>query len=767
MVKLDFQYDFGSGFYSGGPPRNWKALQIQLVFALLASNQAREQQLQSLTLEFVLEEAKRIRDYKANGLLSGTGILEGPGFRIFIGDAHLLIFDGCIDTVDKSFSVQGDMVTCTIKESGRIDWLNDVAQSITFEYLTSLTPGSPGYLSRAEYKQTPYAISTIPDFTQAALLSVSLFVIIKESVDVVARIASLIARAISQSMSWLQLIGTIIEIVLYLLYLIAIIAASARLMQQIADNLLQPKKTKLCMREQDLFKKFLEFFGLNYVSSIHGVGTAPGYNGRYINATWMPSKIRIPDGDPSVIDSLFKRPADETTNPKSYGYYDGTAKAFYEDMCSTYDGIGVIRGNNFYFENRYNFNNVSPFQLPNEGVTGNTFNYPEPYGTNADEISLVYILRAQKDDQEINTYNDYTGSYAIAQTRQNIVRNKKNLLARGATNVDLPFALARRKIAYTRVEKAMLELFSRFGNFINDIGNGVDEVNDKLNSWLPSIVSSENVGFSNTQVSFLYNFIRQPDGGIFTGPIAIISAILGSDGLPIIPSVTIPNFGNDRIGWMLLSNDFIGVPKRFIGVQSGDDWLIDENNSAGTYLTISNTTLNGIFTGTIIGVFGATTCTGTVTSGIVAITASAGGIGPGAGIVNGTIAGITGTFTAYVTGATAGGTFTGIGGMSSSTMSAVSTQGWGGCKSLMEDFHVLNMLDHNQYITYRDKRFKMSVADYLQIADNNVLKTPDGRLGKFEKIMYDLHNDQAISVDYRVKQRYTNNFTTTISTDGG
>lgn len=767
MVKLDFQYDFGSGFYSGGPPRNWKALQIQIIFALLASDQSRQQQLQSLTLEFVLEEAKRIRAYKNNGLLSGTGILEGPGFRIFIGDTHLLIFDGCIDTVDKSFSVQGDMVTCTIKESGKIDWLNDVAQSITFEYLTSLAPGSPGYISRADYKQTPYAISTIPDFTQAALLSVSLFVIIKESVDVVARIASLITRAISQSLSWLQLVGTIVEIVLYLLYLIAIIAASARLMQQIADNLLQPKKTKLCMREQDLFKKFLEFFGLNYVSSIHGIGTAPGYNGRYINATWMPSKIRIPAGDPSVIDSLFKRPADETTNPKSYGYYDGTAKAFYDDMCSTYDGIGVIRGNNFYFENRHNFNNVSPFQIPNEGFVGNTFNYPEPYGTNADEIPLVYILRSQKDDQEINTYNDYTGSYAIAQTRPNIIRNQKNLLSRGATNVDLPFALARRKVGYTRVEKALLELFSRFGNFINDIGNGVDEINDKLNSWLPSIVSSENVGFSNTQVSFLYNFIRQPDGGIFTGPIAIISAVLGSDGLPIIPAVTIPNFGNDRIGWMLLSNDFIGVPKRFIGVQSGDDWLIDENNSAGTYLTINDTTLNGVFTGTIIGVFGATLCTGTVFNGVVTITASAGGIGAGSGVVNGTISGFPGTFTAYVTGFTTGGTFTGFGGMSSSTMSAVSTQGWGGCKSLMEDFHVLNMLDHNQYITYRDKRFKMSVSDYLQIAENNILRTPDGRVGKFEKIIYDLHNDQAISVDYRVKQRYTNNFTTTISTDGG
>lgn len=759
MVKLDFQIDFGSGYRSVPPPRNWKAMQVQLIWAQTAGQMSLQAQLQSIVFEFVKVNASDLIDYKDRGLTGGTGIFEGPGLRIYAGDSALLIFDGCIDTADEGFRIENDIVMCPIKESGKIDWMNDVAQSITFEYLASLPSGKPGRITRADYKQVPYAISTIPDYTQAMMLSITLFIIIKESVDVVAKIASLITRAISQSLSWLQLIGTIIEIILYLVYLVAIVTASAKLMQQIADNLLQPKKTKLGMREADLWLKLCEYFGLNFQSSIYGIGTAAAYNGRYANATLIPVKIKIPDGDPSF--EIWNRPPDETTNPDSHGYYEGTPKQFIDDMCNVYNAMPVIKGNTLYFEEVHKFNAVNPFRLPNEGNVGFTFEYPKPYSTNASEIPLVYILRFQKDDQDLNTYNDYKGTYCLAQTKPNIVRNQKNQLARGSKIIDLPFALARRKVGFTKLEKALLEVLQTCANFINSIGDNVNEINDKLSSWMPTIVSAENVGLSNTQVGIAVGFLTgQP---VFS----VVSIVLGSDGLPIMPSVTIPNFSNDRIGWMLLSSDFIGVQKRFIGTSHGDDWYVDENNSEGTFNVTFSPTLSGVFTGTIVGPMGFHPFTGTITAGMIFGTCSTASLGPATGIITGTIAGMTGTFTGTVSGTMGGGSFTGVGAINTSVLSTISTQGWGSAKSLMEDFHIKNTMGENQYLIFKDKTFKIGMTEYLKIHDNNVFQTADGKWGKFDKIVWDLHNDKAIGVDYRIKERYTNNFTTTITTDGG
>jgi len=505
--------------------------------------------------------------------------------------------------------------------------------------------------------------------------------------------------------------------------------------------------------------KLCEYFGLTFNSSIYGIGTADAYGGRYVNATLVPSKINIPDGDPSF--SVFTRPPDETSNPDSYGYYDGTPKQFIDDMCNVYNAMPVIRGNTLYFEEIHQFNTVNPFKLPNEGVVGNTFQYPKPYGTNAADIPLVYIVRFQKDDQELNTYNDYKGTYCLAQTKPNIVRNQKNLLVRGSTIVDLPFALARRKVGLTKIEKSLINTLDHFGRFINGIGDRVDNINNQLSSWMPSIISAENCGLSNTQVGITVGFLTgQP---VFAG----LSIILGSDGLAIIPPVTIPYFGNDRVGWMLLSNDFIGTPKRFIGTPHGDDWYVHDNNEESTIVSQINTALNGAFTGTIIGVSGATTFTGTVTNGILTGTAPTASLGPATGIVTGTIAGLPGTYSAVVSGTMGGGVFSGAGGISSSTLTTLTTQGWGSAKQLMTDFHIKNTLGENQYLIFKDKTFKMSMADYLQINNNNVFVTADGKWGKFDKIMWDLHNDKAIGVDYRIKEKYTNNFTTTITDDGG
>jgi hypothetical protein len=772
MVDLRFEMDFGfSGYQVVDPPLNWKEMRLQLIF----DKPELQAQLQSIVFEFVKGTAKSIRSYYAGGLSGGTGILEGIGLRIYAGNNNYIIFDGCIDTANDSFLIDNDIVKAPIKESGRIDWLNDTAQSFTFEYLTaSIHAGKSWQITRNDYKQVPYCISTIPNYTQALLLSVTLFLMIKEAVDIICKIESFIARMIGQGLSWVQLIMTIVELILYSIYLYVIITAAARLMQQILDAIVQPKKVKLAMREQDLWTKGCLYLGLAFSSSIYGVNAPVDYGGKYVNATIMPKKITIPKGNLSA--EAYFRPPDESVEPDTYGYYEGTFKNFIDDMCTTYHAKVVIKKDpvtgvrTLYFEEKNKFNNTNPFVLPNEGTVGYTYNYPQPFGTNAHEIPAVYSVEFQKDDQDINTYQNYQGVYCLATTKPNTVRNQQNQLLNGYVNVQIPFALARRKTSLLKIEQDMLDVLAGFNGFINR----VTTLFDKVNSWVGDNAPG---GFSDALDQYATaTMIQFFSGGAFT-LVGVAAIVFTSDGLISNFPTANYNYNDNRIGWLMLSNDFIGVPKRFIGVQIGSDFLLDPNNQETQISTAVTQSVSGHFSGTWhLGPAGSTggitkPFSGTVTAGL--LIGSGLSIGPISGpvpiaTVTGTISGHPGIFTAQVSGSQAGGHFNGNGVINDITTIMLSqTNGWGGAQPLMNEFHSEDLIDKNQWLVYKDKTFAMRMADFNQINYNNIFTTPDGQTGKFESLIWDIHNDKAISVNYRIKHKYTNNYTTTITTDHG
>lgn len=775
MVALRFEIDYGFGYQVVQPPKNWKEMRIQLIF----DKPELQAQLQSIVFEFVKDTAKNLRSYFRNGLTGGPGILEGPGLRIFAGNGALPlnIFDGCIDTADEDFLIDADIVKAPIKESGKIDWLNDSAQSFTFEYLTSnVHDTKPWHITSSDYAKVPYCISTIPNYTQALLLSVTLFLMVKEAVDIICKIESFIARMIGQGLSWFQLVMTIVELVLYSIYLYVIINAAAKLMQQILDAIVQQKKIKLGMREQDLWKKGCLYLGLTFSSSIYGVNAPDDYGGRYVNALLIPKKITIPDGDLSLENYL--RPPSETA-PDSYGYYEGTFKQFIDDMCTTYHAKAVIikdpvtGASTLSFEEKNKFNKTSPFKLPNEGVVGYTYNYPQPYGTNAREIPAVYIVQFQKDEQDTNTYQNYQGTYAIAQTVPNIVRNQKNQLLNGSVNVQIPFALARRKTSLLKIEKEVLNVLESFNGFINGVFSAFDRINAWTNEHAPG-------GFDEADNEYAASFAV----GLFTGqPLFSVAALVfSSDGLAIFPTTNY-DYTDDRIGWMLLSSDFIGVPKRLIGLKVGDDYLVDPNNQATTITTntsitttIDPATINGFFQGMFVSAAGPSFMVhGEVAGGFIAIASGFGPIaGPTTGVATGTITGFPGiTFTVTLSGVVTGVSFTGSGTIDPVSLTSDgeavdnNTSAWASALSLMTDFHSQELIDNNQWLVFKDKTFKMLMQDFNQINYNNIFTTADGKLGKFDSLVWDIYNDKAISVNYRIKEKYTTNYTTTYKSDGG
>lgn len=94
-------------------------------------------------------------------------------------------------------------------------------------------------------------------------------------------------------------------------------------------------------------------------------------------------------------------------------------------------------------------------------------------------------------------------------------------------------------------------------------------------------------------------------------------------------------------------------------------------------------------------------------------------------------------------------------------------EGFMSAYAIMQQFHGLNLATRgNQWHTYTGKRFAINSKIFNDILNNNIIFTADGKMGKFEKMLWVLNDDEAQEVSYRINQAYTNNLKESISIDG-
>jgi hypothetical protein len=428
------------------------------------------------------------------------------------------------------------------------------------------------------------------------------------------------------------LVATLTYTILYFIYLFALVIALVNLVKNLIDNIIQPKKYKLCMREKDIFTKAFEYIGLKFSSTWYQSGSS------FENATWMPKKILAFSAGNNPL-NVFKRPADENQNfpndPNIFGHPDGNFRDFIIDMNQKYNSkITIIKGV-AYFEEKHYFLKKAAFTMPNTGKVGFSYNYPRPSGTNAFELAANYSIFFATDTTDLNTLHQYTGTSVQVTISQKVTKNVQNVLLSRSEEVRLRCALAKRKENLTKVEtllNGVINALFGFCNFIIKTVNGVVKVINK------------------------------------------VAKFLGAKGAIIQPIPTLPtNILNNRIGWMMLSNDSFSTPKTFIGVQVGADWEISA--------------------------------------------------------------------------------------ASQGTMSAV---------NLLTVAHGKNLATRgNQWTTFEDHEFPFCADRYNVVKDNNVFTTPDNKFGLIETAKWDIGNEKAINVNYRINEDFTKNLKETIIVDGG
>jgi hypothetical protein len=552
MSQLDFYLDTTK---VNEDIENWRDLEIEVNFTEGIGK------IKTGNLDFVGSISDKINTWNANGLTGGPGLLEAPPFRIEVCGGEV-VFSGGIDTAACETLYECDKISAPLRESSRGDFLDDRANSFSFAYLASPSMiNQPGYLSQTDYVLVPYVINSIPNYLEAITGIISLFVMVKELQQTIDKVADLIAGlqgaiipvAPPVALTVGMILWAIFQIVAFLVYAVILVIAIIDLTMLIFSSLIQTTKYKKGIRVSTLFQKACDYLGFIFSSSIL-------INSPYKDLVILPKKTAFDTntsmnyGFVNAITNLnFKfKQYDDAVHPGSTGYFGGTFGDLINAMEDVFNAKTTPVKNSagvttLHFERADFFASYSTYRLPNIKF--------EPHATNACELAGNYYLTYALDSNETNTYDQYEGNNCQHIDSPVAVNNKGNILIRRIDERRLIFARAKMKTQNSPIE-----------DIFNVLYNVTKLVYDVF--W----------GFVNISLAPLMLLL------------AGVSAILSAAGINV-PAITSPLFppfppnplGN-RNGMLLLSSDFIGVPKLLIVDSNNHVSASNEQLTSAVYL---------------------------------------------------------------------------------------------------------------------------------------------------------------------------------------
>ncbi len=648
------------------PPDNYQGVDIEVDF----TNDTNDASIKTGTYEWLGTNAGIMNAWRTQGLFGGPGIFEGPSFRIeACKNPSVVVFDGCIDMTTRETTFTCDIVKASVKETNKIQHILDRASSFSFAYLKSLN-----LITTADYIPVPYVLSNIPDYVQVGILIVTFIEMIKLIYDSIQTTVGYIQSAASAypivwQMAMYSALATIS--VIYSIFLTVLLVNT---LLMLINELIQPVKFKYGMRVLTMFQKACSYMGIGFSSTIL-------QNTVYKNLVIIPKKsayyhsVKTPD---QFIQNIFHSTAqrkvyDETYNPLAYGYYDGTFHKLIEDMETYFNAKAVMKNNVLHFERWDFWNNAAIFTMPNQSSEAP---FQDPFGTNASDITANYLVEYLQDTADENTYDQYDGTSSYMTLKPLVINNPKNQLLKGLTTKTLPFALAKRKESLTVVE-----------HVVNKIIDGLTH---------NSVPGSPSVNLGGT----IYPVFGASPWGMLT----FWDNFFSVHAVPPLP----PNQTNNRVGAMLLSQDFTSEPKILVINDKAILW----KRFDGTYVNGYSIDPNNNRTSDHMGYTDANFLTRCYHSASWAVNTQA-----------------------------------------SSNPSTSTT------------LNVPATTYPNQYLTYEDKEIPLCCKDFNNLKDNNIIKSYDMKPGRVDSLRWNPFLEVA-RVDFRVKEVYTKNLGQKIVIDG-
>ena len=433
-----------------------------------------ESEISTSSIEFVLEDAKRLIQHVNDGLSGGVGIFEGLPYKINLDSTN--IFNGYVDLTDDAQFIENEKVIANIKNKGGVDWLNDIADGISFGALREL-----GFITDSDYVNVPYVLNFRPEAFIVGQLSIAVFLLQKELIQSIKDSADRSADVIEASVPLTGVTGPVYNIgkiittslllTAQIAYSTAIVIALVRTITDLINQFFPPVRRYRAMTVKRMFETGLNFFGLDFRSSILD-------SGKWSKLVILPVK--------SERGGLFGS-TDSIGNPNQnsavYNFGD-----FIRTMISFFNADFKIEGSTFVFERRDYWDNLSTYILPD--VETNQADRLSELQYNTDEFIKNYFISFQTDVQDQNTLENFSGTNYQVISEPVVVNNQKMLAGKGLAEVRPPFALATRKNELTAYEKTLKAVAKLTDAVVNILG-GRSRLGSKISDRVGMMQLSE------------------------------------------------------------------------------------------------------------------------------------------------------------------------------------------------------------------------------------------------------------------------------------
>lgn len=436
MNNLKNYIDFldGNGYVERPLPVEFKGLEIEWNFV------QDEVRLSTNSFTWAGEVAQDINTHIANGLTGGVGIMEGLPYKIVVecNGIPQTIVEACLNTADEGATFFCDKVVLPIKETGKIDYFTDRAQSFRFETLAGIT--GPGSITFADYIDIWYMAGRYPQTNEIVMTGIALFVMLKEAYETIKRIADCAAAIVGGATG---LAESILQLVSLTIYLILVIVALIQMINKFAQLIFPFVYYHRGMLERALWFKGTQYMGLAFSSTIFLPGS------KHHNDYLMPPK--------NDVGKKVGVPSSET------GFYDGSFAEFVKGQIEKYNGEVKIIGNTLHFERKGSFASLSNFRIPEqkyESKTRNAFELPGSY-----YISYLY------DGIDLYDYEVFSGRKVSVTTTPITVVNQKNLLFETGIERRIPYSLPNVKSGQSDFELQMAFMFNTFAVVVNAVSS--------------------------------------------------------------------------------------------------------------------------------------------------------------------------------------------------------------------------------------------------------------------------------------------------------
>ncbi len=500
-------------------PLNILDLEIELNF----DKSSVKQTVSLNNLEFGVNDPRFVTDaYKAikQHENSNVGVIEGLPYRLELDNQRGKKYDlvnGFLDVWGKeqTRNERGDVIKVNVYEQGKIDWLNDVSDSVSFEFLYN-----QGKITQADFVQIPYCIDKKQNTIEIIFSIFALFTItdklqeeiVKLSQDLIALFnpfeATVIGRAVLR----------ILRITVLLIALVSIII-------QLYNYIIQPVKYHTGMSVLKMFEKGCEHFGLTFRSSI--LQQEP-----FSKIYWLPEKFAL--NERNTIDGLVGNLTSSNTFSNT-GYYDGTFGDFIRLWQQVFNAKLLIINDVLYFE-KFDYNpSTNNWVIPN--LMDSKFNY----SYNKDDFYSNIKIGFNYDLNDKHTVQEWKGTNVQVIQNAITVNNTRMNLAKNYLEIKHPFALGKTKRELNTIEK----IFDKFFKAVGGVLNILIEIVNKLISLL------------NEAIKLINKLIK-------TLKTLGIDLKITIPRIPGVPKSNLKNLIENRIGMLKMESDYVQVPKAIL-----------------------------------------------------------------------------------------------------------------------------------------------------------------------------------------------------------